>query len=124
MGAMRSFLIEWLVLTIAAAVMVVLLPGMTTVGEPPILGVAAFSLFLALINASVKPVVQAIALPFTILTFGVLYLVINWLFMRLASWLALGLFGVGVYVHGFWWATIGSIIMAVVSAIVTSIIGD
>ena len=53
-----------------------------------------------------------------------LYLVINWLFMRLASWLALSLFGVGVYVHGFWWATIGSLIMAVVSAIVNFIIVD
>lgn len=115
---------KWLVLTVAAAVMVVLLPGMTTVGEPPILGIAAFSLFLALINASIKPVVHMIALPFTILTFGVLYLVINWLFMRLASWLALSLFGVGVYVHGFWWATIGSLIMAVVSAIVNFIIVD
>jgi len=121
---MRSFLMKWLVLTVAAAVMVVLLPGMTTVGEPPILGIAAFSLFLALINASIKPVVHMIALPFTILTFGVLYLVINWLFMRLASWLALSLFGVGVYVHGFWWATIGSLIMAVVSAIVNFIIVD
>ena len=84
MDAMKDFLIRWLVLTVAAAVMVVLLPGMTAVGQPPILGIAVFALFMALINASIKPVTQLIALPFSILTFGLLYLVINWLFMRLA----------------------------------------
>ncbi|KAB7791125.1 phage holin family protein [Bifidobacterium leontopitheci] len=118
---MKDFLTRWLVLTIAAAVMVVALPGMTTVGQPPVLGIAAFALFMALINASVKPVVQLIALPFSILTFGLMYLIINWLFMRLASWFALSLFGVGVWVHGFWWAVLGSVIMAIVSGIVDSI---
>lgn len=33
MGAMKDFLMRWLVLTVAAAVMVVLLPGMTAVGS-------------------------------------------------------------------------------------------
>ena len=42
MDAMKDFLIRWLVLTVAAAVMVVLLPGMTAVGQPPILGIAVF----------------------------------------------------------------------------------
>ena len=100
MGAMKDFLMRWLVLTVAAAVMVVLLPGMTAVGQPPILGIAVFALFMALINASIKPMTQLIALPFSILTFGLLYLVINWLFMRLSSWLAISLFGVGVLVGG------------------------
>ena len=106
MGAMKDFLMRWLVLTVAAAVMVVLLPGMTAVGQPPILGIAVF------------------ALPFSILTFGLLYLVINWLFMRLSSWLAISLFGVGVLVHGFWWAVLGSLIMSIVSGIVGSIVRD
>ena len=51
MDAMKDFLIRWLVLTVAAAVMVVLLPGMTAVGQPPILGIAVFALFMALISA-------------------------------------------------------------------------
>ena len=97
---MGHFISRWLILTVAAGVMVAVLPGMHAIGEPPVLGVAAFALFMALINASIKPVTQLIALPFSILTFGLLYLVINWLFMRLASWLAISLFGVGVLVHG------------------------
>ena len=104
--------------------MVALLPGMHAVGNPPILGIATFSLFLALINASVKPIVHAIALPFSILTFGLVALIINWMFMQLASWLALSLFDVGVTIDGFWWSVIGSLIMSIVSGIVGGILGD
>ena len=75
---MEHFISRWLVLTIAAGVMVTLLPGMYAVGEPPILGIGAFALFLALINASIKPIVHTIALPFSILSFGLIALIINW----------------------------------------------
>lgn len=76
---MRSFLTSWLIMTIAAAVMVAVTPGMDPVGEPPILGIAAFALFMALINASIKPIVHLIALPFAILSLGLVTLIINWL---------------------------------------------
>ena len=119
---MEHFISRWLVLTIAAGVMVTLLPGMHAVGEPPILGIGA--LFLALINASIKPIVHTIALPFSILSFGLIALIINWLFMELASWLAISLFDVGVTIDGFWWSVIGSLIMAIVSGIVGTVIQD
>ncbi|NMM92834.1 phage holin family protein [Bifidobacterium oedipodis] len=121
---MRSFLTNWLILTIAAAAMVAVIPGMTPVGDPPILGIAAFALFMALINASIKPIVHLISLPFAILTLGLVTLIINWLFMRLAGWLAVSLFGVGVIVDGFWWSVLGSLVMTIVSGIVGAIIGD
>lgn len=124
LGVMSHFLSRWLVLTIAAGVMVVVLPGMEAVGEPPILGIGAFALFMALINASIKPVVHILALPFSILSFGIIALVINWLFMRLASWLALSLFGVGVIIDGFLWSVLGSLIMTIVSGLVTDVIGE
>lgn len=103
--------------------MVLLLPGMHAVGHPPILGIAVWALFMALLNASLKPIVQTLALPFTILSFGLLALVINWLFMELASWMALSLFDVGVTIGGFWWAVLGSLIMSIVSSIVSALIG-
>ena len=103
-------------------VMVAVTPGMTPVGEPPILGIAAFALFMALINASIKPIVHLIALPFAILSLGLVTLIINWLFMRLASWLAVSLFGVGVFVHGFWWSVLGSLVLTIVAGIVGAIL--
>ena len=111
---MRSFLTSWLIMTIAAAVMVAVTPGMTPVGEPPILGIAAFALFMALINASIKPIVHLIALPFAILSLGLVTLIINWL--------AVSLFGVGVFVHGFWWSVLGSLVLTIVAGIVGSIL--
>ncbi|WP_289067901.1 phage holin family protein [uncultured Bifidobacterium sp.] len=121
---MGRFISRWLVMTIAAGVMVALLPGMRALGEPPVLGIAAFALFMALINASIKPIVQMLALPFSILSLGIVALVINWLFMELASWLAVSIFGVGVTIDGFWWSVLGSLIMSIVSAIVGAVIGD
>ncbi|WEV73083.1 phage holin family protein [Bifidobacterium sp. ESL0790] len=128
---MNGFLTRWLVLTIAAAVMVLLLPGMQPIGHPPILGIAVFALFLALVNAFVKPIMnfvtQVLALPWSIMSLGVvaviMLLVVNWLCMELASWLAISLFGVGVVVSGFFTAALGTIIMAVVSSLVNAIIG-
>ena len=122
-GLMSHFISRWLVLTIADGVMVALLPGMHAIGDPPILGIGAFALFMALINASIKPIVHAIALPFSILSFGLIALIINWLFMQLASWLAMSLFYVGVFIDGFWWSVIGSLIMSIVATIVGGIIG-
>jgi putative membrane protein len=121
---MSSFLSRWLVVFIAAGVMVALLPGMTPIGDPPVAGVGAFAFFMAIINASIKPIVHMLALPFSILSFGLVALIINWLFMRLASWLALSIFGVGVVIQGFLWSVLGSLIMAVVSSLVGGIIGD
>ncbi|MDF7663917.1 phage holin family protein [Bifidobacterium sp. ESL0763] len=128
---MHGFLTRWIVLTIAAAVMVVLLPGMRPIGHPPILGIAAFALFLALINASLRPVMNAVtqvlALPLTVMSLGLAALValmlVNWVCMELASWLALTLFGVGVTVSGVLAAAVGAVVMALVSSVVNSLIG-
>ena len=121
---MGHFISRWLILTVAAGVMVAFLPGMHAIGEPPVLGVAAFALFMALINASIKPIIHIIALPLSIISFGLVALVINWLFMQLASWLALSFFSVGVTIDGFVWSVLGSLVMTIVSGIVGGIIGD
>ena len=56
---MGHFISRWLILTVAAGVMVAVLPGMHAIGEPPVLGIAAFALFMALINASIKPIIMS-----------------------------------------------------------------
>ncbi|BDR54578.1 membrane protein [Bombiscardovia apis] len=117
---MNSFLSRWLVMTISVGVMVLLLPGMTAVGKPPIFGIAAFALFMALINASIKPLIRLLTMPLTIVTFGIFSLLLNWFFMSLSSWLAIGLFGVGVHIRGFLWSILGSIIISIVNSIVTA----
>ncbi len=124
MVGMGRFIAQWITLTIAAGVMVWLLPGMRPVGDNTLFAVGGFALFMALINASIKPIVHLLALPFSILSLGLAALVINVLFMRLASWLSVSIFGFGIAIDGFWWAVLGSLVMAIVSGIVGAIIGD
>ncbi len=116
-----GFLITWLVTAIAAAVATWLVPGMIVTGG--YVGIFIFALFIALINASIKPIMQFISLPITVLTLGIFYFVINALLINLASWLSLNLFHAGVYVVDFWAALWGSIIISVISVIVGGIIG-
>lgn len=116
-----TFLGTWVATAVAAAFATWLVPGMQVMGG--YMGIIFFALAIALINASVRPLLHAISIPITILTLGFFHLVINALSLNLASWLALNLFGVGVYVVDFWAALWGSIIISIVSAIVSSIMG-
>lgn len=117
-------------MTVAASAMVLLIPSMHAVGNPPIFGIAAFALLLALVNAAVRPILnwvtQIFALPFSIVSLGLisllLYLVVNWWCMRMASWLSVSLFGVGVMVSGFFASIMGTIIMSLVSTAVNAVI--
>ncbi len=116
-----QFIMTWLVTAVAAAVATWLVPGMVVMGGT--LGIVAFALAIALVNASIRPIMQAISLPITILTLGIFYLVINALALNIASWLCLNLFQAGVYVVDFWAALWGSIIISIVGSIVGSMVG-
>ena len=112
-----QFLITWLVTSVAAAAACWIVPGMVVMGG--YMGIIAFALAIALI----KPIMQIISLPITVLTLGIFYLVVNALALNIASWLCLNLFHVGVYVVDFWSALLGSIVISIVSAIVGGIVG-
>lgn len=62
---------------------------------------------IALINAFIKPVLQFISLPVTVLTLGLFSLVINALLFMLAGYIT-----PGVEVNGFLSALIGSVILS------------
>ena len=64
-------------------------------------------IILALVNTFIKPLIQIIALPVTILTLGLFSLVINALMLMLAGWIA-----PGFEVEGFLSALIGSILLS------------
>ena len=116
-----KFILTWLVTAVAAAAACMLVPGMEVEGGYA--GIFVFALAIALVNASIRPIMQVVSLPITILTLGIFCLVINALALNIASWLSLNLFSIGVYVADFWAALWGSIIISIVSAIVGSIVG-
>ena len=118
-----SFLLTWLTTAIAAAVATWLIPGLVPIGDQ-LTSIVLFSLAIALVNASVKPVMQALSLPLTILTLGIFHLVVNGAALLIASWLSVNVFGSGVYIEGFGSALLGTIVISIVSSFVGGIIAN
>lgn len=119
-----KFLIRWLVTAIAVGVTVWIVPGITTVGGNATIAIAVGALVLSLVNMVLKPILQALSMPITVLTLGIFYLIVNALLLELAAWAATGIFGSGIAIDGFGSAFIGSIVISIVSAIANGIIGD
>lgn len=103
MGVIISLIIN----TIAVFATAYILPGVTVDGV-----FAAFmtAIFLGVINTFLKPILQIIALPITILTLGLFALVINALLILLATTIV-----PGFHVDGFWTAFFFSIVLSMVN---------
>ncbi|WP_006293400.1 phage holin family protein [Scardovia inopinata] len=118
---MRNFLVSWFIMTIACGITSWLLPGAYVVGGNKLLAYVAFALFMALINASIKPFLQMLALPASIMSFGITAILINVALLALASSLATGVFGVGLAFKSFWWALLGAFVISMISSILDAI---
>lgn len=119
-----NFFIRWIVTAIAVAAAVWIVPGIEVIGVEAWVGVVFCSLFLALINMSIKPLLQLLSLPVTVLTLGIFYLVVNTLMLYLAAWLANGLFGAGFWIASFGSAFVASIVISIVSTILNGLLAD
>ncbi|MCH4220960.1 MAG: phage holin family protein [Eggerthellaceae bacterium] len=119
-----NFFLRWLGCAIAVGCAVWLIPGIGVIGNVatwiPIVFVA---LFLSLINLSIKPIMQIISLPISILTLGIFALIVNVAMLYLANWLSTGILGMGLVITSFGSAFLASIIISIVSMIVNGITG-
>lgn len=120
-----NFIIRWIVTAIAVGAAVWIVPGIEIVstGESWV-GIVLFALILSLINMSVKPILQVLSLPVTVLTLGIFYIVVNTLLLYIAAWLANGLFGAGFYIASFGSAFVASIVISIMSALVNGLVGN
>ena len=118
-----GFIIRWIVTAVAVGVAVWIVPGLTAVGENATIAIVACALILSFINVSIKPVLQLLSMPITVLTLGIFYLIVNALLLELSAWAATSIFGSGIAISGFLPALFGSIVISIVSAIVNGIVG-
>lgn len=118
-----NFFLRWLITAIAVAVAVWLVPGVGVLGSQLWVGVLILALFLALINMSIKPILQLLSLPVTVITLGIFYIVVNTLMLYIAAWLANALFGVGFEIATFGSAFVAAIVISIVSVILNGILG-
>ena len=102
-----SFLGKILVRTVAILITSYLLPG---VHVENILTALIVAFVLALLNATLKPILIILTIPATVFTFGLFLLVINALVI-----LAAGAIVPDFSVDGFWWALGFSIILSIIN---------
>lgn len=119
-----SFIIRWLVTSVAAAVAIWLIPGFSVVGSSLLGTSVALGLVLALIDISIKPIAQALSIPLSILTLGIFYLIVNTLMLYLAAWIANGIFGAGLVISGFGSAFLASIVISIVASLTSKLVGE
>ena len=109
---MTRFLGHWATVTVALAVTVWILPGVTVVSIAALL---IGGLVLGFVNATVRPVLTILTLPLTILTLGLFYLLVN----GVAFWIASALVP-GFEVRSAGWAVLGALVVSIVSWFVGS----
>ena len=120
-----NFIVRWLVTAVAVAAAVWLVPGSAVIGATESwVAIAIISLALALIDMSVKPLLQLLSLPITCLTFGIFYLVVNTIMLYLAAWLSNEMLHIGFVIASFGSAFAAAIVISIVSAIMNGIVGD
>lgn len=109
-----TLLLVWILNAVALLIVAYILPGIQVVSFTSALGAAVV---LGLLNMLVKPVLQILTLPLTVVTLGLFLLVIN----ALVFWLA-GSILKGFQVTGFWWAFIGAIVYSIVTSLLSNLI--
>ncbi|MBC7305849.1 MULTISPECIES: phage holin family protein [Dietzia] len=87
------------------------------VSVPTIAALLIVAVVFTLINAVVKPIVQLLSLPLTILTLGLFLLVVNALMLMITGWITTTFqpFGAQYVVSGFWAAFFGAIVIGLVN---------
>lgn len=118
---MKSFLIRWMINTIALSAAVQLVPGLHFTDGP--LQLLAVALVFGAVNAILRPILTVLSCPLVLLTLGLFTLVINALMLIFTAELADALH-LGFRVDGFWPAFWGGLVVGMVSLALTLLVRD
>lgn len=105
---MNKFL-RFIILSVAVFITSTWLSGITVHSY---LSAALVVLLLSVVNTFIKPVLQILTFPITIVTFGLFLLVINAGMIMLVDF-----FLSGFDVNGFWWALLFSFVISTINSI-------
>jgi putative membrane protein len=127
---MLRFVVRLIVNSIALAVAVWFVPGLTMVpyGEgaelfaggpsiPLVLSYMLFAFVFGLINGIVGNAIRIVAFPLYILTLGLIALVVNGVLLLLVN-LVSDWLGFGLFVEDFYWGIIGALVLSLTSWII------
>lgn len=104
-----SFILKWILSAVAVLIAAYLLPGVDVESFWAALIVAVV---LAIMNATLKPLLVILTIPITVVTLGLFLLVINAIIILLIDAII-----AGFHVSNFWWALAFSLIISVLGAL-------
>lgn len=111
-----NLIIRLFITAIVAYLLTKILPGVQFEGFSSAI---IFAIVLGVLNIFVKPILSLFGLPLTILTLGFFALVINAAIVLIADY-----FIDSMFVDGFWWAFIFSILLSIVTSLANSMFSD
>lgn len=119
---MTNFLVRWIITAIAVSFAITLIPCITFNSDNSLMAnIFLFSMFLSLINVSIKPALRALSLPISVLTLGLFALVINTAMLYLAAWCSTTFFGIGATITDFGSAFVASILISVATWFINTV---
>ena len=119
-----NFFLRFIGIFVAVAVAIWIVPGINVIStDNSWAEIAIVALIIALLSISIKPILQLIGLPISVLTLGVFYLVINTFLLYIAAGIGNALFNVGFHIDFFASGFIASIIISIVSSILNGLLG-
>ncbi len=118
---MRRLLIRWLINTLALWAAVELVPGIDFQGNWQ--GLAILALIFGIVNALIGPILRFLTCPLIVLTLGLFTLVLNAVMLALTAWIGQQ-FGFPFYIHGFFPALWGAVVISVVSIVLNLLLGE
>ncbi|MEA9984049.1 MULTISPECIES: phage holin family protein [Subtercola] len=123
---MRRFIVSLIANAVALWLTTLIVSGVKVDPYAPdgfavVLSFLFVALIFGIVNGIIGTAIRVVAFPLYILTLGLISLVINAILLLLASWVT-GLFGFGLVVDGFWWAVLGALVLAILSAIIGAIL--
>lgn len=118
-----KLLVRWLIAALALFLAAWIVPGIVVENNAWWI-FAAMAVVLGLVNAIIRPVLKLLSCGLIILTLGLFSLVINGLTLWLSSVIAVNWFHVRFYVHGFWAAFWGALIVSIATVVLSALFRD
>lgn len=120
------WIIKIAVNAIAIWVATAIVPGVELTADGTsrtVLSFVAVGALFGIVNTVIKPVVSLFALPFIVLTLGLMIFVVNALMLKLVDWLS-GALGIGFESGPFFWSTIGAAIVVSIVSMILNLVVD
>lgn len=121
-----QWIIKIVVNAIAIWVATAIVPGVSlTASDTPhkVLSFAVVGALFGIVNTIIKPIVSLFALPFIVLTLGLMIFVINAFMLKVVDWLS-GAIGIEFSSGDFFWSTIGAAIVVSIVSMILNLVVD